>query len=142
MERCTPPSRPGLESQRMDSAQVGRRDEVDLYARTYSTALRTSGEVRLRAFERAHVNVCPGLHPLVAQPEPDTGALIYAANRLPSVVSAVDRVILGQLPEHFYQALGVRIEAWTPVEAAARRRQWHYDGSGRLAVHIASASDI
>jgi len=36
----------------------------------------------------------------------------------------------------------VRIEAWTPVEAAARRRQWHYDGSGRLAVHIASESDI
>ncbi len=38
----------------MESGQVGRRDDVDLYARTYSTVLRTSGEVHLRAFERAH----------------------------------------------------------------------------------------
>ncbi len=124
------------------SGQVGRRDDVDLYARTYSTVLRTSGEVHLRAFERAHVNVCPSLHPGAGRPEPDTGALIYAANRLPAVVSQVQRVILGQLPEHFSQALGVRIEAWAPVEAAARRRQWHYDGGGTLAVHIASESDI
>src|SRR6202022_2720741 len=92
------------------SGQVGRRDDVDLYARTYSTVLRTSGEVHLRAFERAHANVSPSLHPNAAQPEPDTGALIYAANRLPAVVSAVQRVILGQLPEHFSQAMGIRIE--------------------------------
>jgi len=34
-----------------------RRDDVDLYARTYSTVLRTSGDVHLRAFERAHLNM-------------------------------------------------------------------------------------
>jgi hypothetical protein len=39
-----------------------RRDEVELYVRTYSTVLRTSGEVRLRAFEAAHRNVDASLH--------------------------------------------------------------------------------
>jgi hypothetical protein len=125
-----------------EQALVGRREDVELYARTYSTVLRTSGEVRLRAFERAHTNVWPSLHAGASRPEPDTGALIYAVNRLPSVVGAVGRVILGQLPEHFAQALGLPLDDWLPVQAPARRRQWHYDGHSTLAVHVASASDI
>jgi hypothetical protein len=120
----------------------GGRDEVELYVRTYSTVLRTSGEVRLRAFDRAHCNVASSLHPAAGSPQPDTGALIYAVNRLPAAVPAVERVILGQLPEHFAQALGTSIEQWQPVQAPARRRQWHYDGDRTLAVHVASASDI
>ena len=63
-------------------------------------------------------------------------------NRLPAVASAAERVVLGELPEHFRGAFGVNIEAWQPVEAPARRRQWHYDGADTLAVHVASASDI
>src|SRR5262249_53515200 len=73
----------------------------------------------------------------------DTGALIYAANRLPAVISAVERVVLGQLPEHFAQALGVAVDvAWIPVQTPARRRQWHYDGARTLAAHVTSTSDI
>ncbi len=122
--------------------QVGRRHDVDLYVRTYTTVLRTSGDVQLRAFERAHFNVVPSLHHAAAANEVDADALIYAANRLPAEISAVDRVVLGQLPEHFAQTLGAGFEAWTPVQAPARRRQWHYDGRASLAIHVASASDI
>jgi hypothetical protein len=104
--------------------------------------LRTSGEVHLRAFQRAHVNVCPSLHLGAGSDEPDTGAMIYAANRLPAEISRVERVILGQLPEDFAHVLGVRLETWTAVQAPARRRQWHYDGNDTLAVHVASTSDI
>jgi hypothetical protein len=121
---------------------VGRREDVELYARTYSTVLRTSGEVHLRAFERAHINVNPSLHAGANSPQPDTGALIYAVNRLPLGIATVERVILGQLPEHFAQALGSRLDTWAAVQAPARRRQWHYDGRSTLAVHVASASDI
>jgi hypothetical protein len=121
---------------------AARRDDVELYVRTYSTVLRSSGEVRLRAFEPAHRNVVPSLHPGAASTAVDAGALIYAVNRLPAVISAVERVVLGQLPEHFAQALGTNIEEWQPVQAPARRRQWHYDGERTLAVHVASASDI
>src|ERR687888_1732352 len=103
---------------------------------------RTSGEVRLRAFEPAHRNVDPSLHPGASRSALDAGALIYAVNRLPAVASAVERVLLGQLPEHFARALGARIDEWQPVQAPARRRQWHYDGAHTLAVHVASASDI
>jgi len=119
-----------------------RRDDVDLYARTYSTVLRTSGDVHLRAFERAHINTRPSLHPGAGLAEPDPGALIYSVNRLPAVIGSVDRVVLGQLPEQFTQALGWHLDQWTPVQAAARRRMWHYDGAHTLAVHVASVSDI
>jgi hypothetical protein len=104
--------------------------------------LRTSGEVHVRAFERAHINVCPALHPAAGRLEIDSGALIYAVNRLPRVLAGVRRVVLGQLPEHFAQALGSSLDEWTAVQAPARRRQWHYDGSETLAVQVASTSDI
>ncbi len=115
-----------------DERPAARRDEVELYVRTYSTVLRTSGEVRLRAFEPAHRNVDPSLHPGASSTSVDSGALIYAVNRLPAVVYAVERVVLGQLPEDFAQALGASIEDWQPVQAPARRRQWHYDGARTL----------
>jgi len=129
-------------AQVVEQSPGGRREDVGLYARTYSTVLRTSGEVHLRAFERAHANVWPSLHGGASRTEPDTGALIYAVNRLPAVAGGVGRVILGQLPEHFAQALGRPLDEWQAVQAPARRRQWHYDGRTTLAVHVASASDI
>ena len=130
------------EAARTTERPAAHHDEVELYVRTYSTVLRTSGEVWLRAFEPAHRNVDPSLHPGAASTATDAGALIYAVNRLPTVACAVERVVLGQLPEHFARALGANIEAWQPVQAPARRRQWHYDGAHTLAVHVASASDI
>jgi hypothetical protein len=129
----------GVEPARRPAA---RREEVELYVRTYSTVLRSSGEVRLRAFEPAHRNVDPSLHPGATASALDPGALIYAVNRLPTVASAVERVVLGQLPEHFARALGASIEDWQPVQAPGRRRQWHYDGAQTLAVHVASESDV
>src|SRR5919198_4986572 len=69
---------------------AARRDEVELYVRTYSTVLRSSGEARLRAFEPAHRNVDPSLHTGAASTAVDAGALIYAVNRLPAVISAVE----------------------------------------------------
>jgi hypothetical protein len=121
---------------------AGQQDAVELYIRTYSTALRTTGDIHLRAFERAHENTCSSLHAGAARDEPDTGALIYALNRVPAIMSAVDRVVLGQLPEHFAQAFGVPVEDWLAVQAPARRRLWHYDRQRTLAVHVASASDV
>src|SRR5262249_25508155 len=104
--------------------------------------LRTSGDVHLRAFERAHLNMQPSLHAGAASDSLDAGALIYAANRLPAVIGSVQRVVIGQLPEQFEQALGWRLEEWSAVQAPARRRIWHYDGRSTLAVHVASVSDI
>jgi hypothetical protein len=38
-------------AEQVERPLVGRREDVELYARTYTTVLRTSGEVRLRVFE-------------------------------------------------------------------------------------------
>ena len=39
-------------------------DEVELYQRTYSTLLRSSGETRLRVLESSHMAMGSSLHPL------------------------------------------------------------------------------
>jgi hypothetical protein len=118
------------------------RDAVELYVRTYSTILRSSGDVKLRAFEPAHAGTGASLHAGADDPLPDAGALIYAVHRLPRCMDQIERVVLGQLPEQFADALGESIGAWQSVDAAARRRVWRFDGRRTLAVHIASPSDV
>jgi hypothetical protein len=126
-------------SQRPPAAE---KDAVELYVRTYSTILRASGDVKLRAFVPAHLSIGSSLHAGADDPLPDAGALIYAVHRLPCSMARVERVVLGQLPEQFAAALGESIGEWEIVEAAARRRVWRHDGQHNLAIHIASPSDV
>ena len=119
---------------------VTGRDAVELYVRTYNTILRSSGDVKARAFEPAHIGVGSSLHRRAAGPWPDAGAFIYAVQRLPACVPRVERVVLGQR-ELLEAALG-GIGGWQKVEAPGRRRLWHFDGAETLAVAIASPSDL
>ncbi|HEX2037041.1 MAG TPA: hypothetical protein VHS99_22915 [Chloroflexota bacterium] len=118
------------------------KDDVELYVRTYSTILRSSGDVKLRALLAAHIQVRSSLHPGAGEAAPDAGALIYAAQRLPDAVARVNRVILGQEGERFRALLGPEVSRWSRVEAPARRRQWRWDGAETMTVHVASASDL
>jgi hypothetical protein len=118
------------------------KDAVELYIRTYTTVLRSSGDVRLRAFVPAHQAMGASLHAGADDPRPDAGAFIYAVHRLPACMPRVQRVVLAQLPEQFAAALGGPITHWRSVEAAARRRPWRFDGHDTLAVHISSPSDV
>ncbi len=118
------------------------KDDVELYARTYATLLRSSGEVKLRAFVAAHIQVGSSLHPGAGSPQPDTGAFIYAMQRLPHAVANVRRVVLGQEGERFRALLGPGVSQWERVEAPARRRQWRWDGAETMTVHVASSSDL
>ena len=59
-------------------------DEVELYHRTYTTLLRSSGETLLRVLEPSHRSMNSSLHPLAATHEPDLGAFLYAMRRLPA----------------------------------------------------------
>jgi hypothetical protein len=118
------------------------KDDVELYVRTYSTVLRSSGEVKLRALEAAHIRVRSSLHPGAGSEEPDGGALIYALQRLPDAVTRVRRVVLGQEGERFRALLGPGVSDWQRLEAPARRRQWRWDGAETMTVHLASSSDL
>jgi hypothetical protein len=131
-----PNGRPGAVS-----GEPPGRDEVELYTRTFQTILRSSGEVPLRALERAHLGMRSSLHPLGEAASLDSGALLYSLHRLPPVILEMRRVVLGQSPEQLL--LTDREGRWEPVTAPGRRRRWWWDGaSGTLAVALASSSDL
>jgi hypothetical protein len=116
-------------------------DEIELYQRTYTTLLRSSGETHLRVLEPSHKAIGSSLHPLAASDELDLGAFIYAIRRLADGIIDADRVAMGQDVEALVAA-GMPVESWSEAEAPARRRRWFDDGAGTLAVLLPSASDV
>ncbi len=117
-------------------------DEVELYQRTYSTLLRSSGETRLRVLESSHMAMGSSLHPLADSDEIDLGAFIYAVRRLPDSMTHITIIVMGQEAALFRRAGVGPLEQWETVEAPARRRRWYYSGDEVLAVLLASESDV
>ncbi|HEX2105612.1 MAG TPA: hypothetical protein VHF51_18305 [Solirubrobacteraceae bacterium] len=117
-------------------------DTVELYQRTYSTLLRSSGETRLRVLESSHRATGSSLHPLADSDELDLGAFLYAIRRLPAGIVRARRIVMGQEAAVFARAGVGPLEDWEPVEAPARRRRWYDGGGDMLAVLLASASDV
>jgi hypothetical protein len=116
-------------------------DEIDLYIRTYYSLLRSSGDVRVRAFEEAHLFSRSSLHLGAEDPSPDLAAFAYSAARLPDCMPSIRKVVLGQSMAQF-QAAGFPIETWQVVRTRGRRRPLRWDGKQTLAVFVASGSDI
>src|SRR3954447_17501307 len=117
-------------------------DEVELYHRTYTTLLRSSGETLVRVLEPSHRAMNSSLHPLAASEDLDLGAFLYATRRLPDEVADAKVIVMGQEAIVFKRNGIGPIEEWEPLEAPARRRRWFHDGDGTLAVLLASASDL
>src|SRR3954466_2610962 len=118
-------------------------DEVELYHRTYTTLLRSSGETMLRVLEPSHAAMNSSLHALAYDIEqPDLGAFLYSLRRLPAPIWQAKVIVVGQESEAFAEAGYGRIEDWEAVEAPARRRRWYDSGRGTLAVLLASTSDL
>jgi len=120
---------------------VAPADEIDLYVRTYTSLLRSTGDVDVRAFEEAHAYSASSLHEGAMLLEPDVSAFAYAAGRLPLEMPDTKCIVLGQSHELF-EAAGFDVRAWHIVKTRGRRRPLRYDGAGTLAVFIASPSDI
>jgi hypothetical protein len=121
--------------------EVRLSDEVELYQRTYTTLLRSSGETQLRVLEPSHMAMGSSLHPLAASEELDLGAFLYAVRRLPDGIVGAELVIMGQDTEQLRNN-GVPVQSWQEAEAPARRRRWYDSGAGTLAVLLASSSDV
>lgn len=115
---------------------------INFYRRTYTTLLRSSGEIRVRAFAAAHREMGSSLHSNAASDQFDSGAFLYTVNRLPAQIARVSHIRLAQMPEQFVRATGESIDGWERVWAPGRRREWYFDRSETLAVHIASPSDL
>ena len=127
---------------REHGAQPAGKREVDLYVRTYSTLLRSSGPVDVDALVPAHLNIQSSLHALAAADVPDMGAFMYSTLRLPPEITTVGRILLGQSRTVFARHGYTDVEAWTSVSAPGRRRRWQWDGRDTLAVMVGSASDL
>lgn len=117
------------------------RDDIDLYIRTYYSLLRSTGDVRIRGFEEAHIASASSLHPGAGDVLPDVGAFAYSAARLPECMPSVRRMVLGQTIEHF-EAASLEVRGWERVVTRGRRRALRWNGDETLAVFITSASDI
>ena len=118
------------------------RHAVELYVRTYTTMLQSSGDIKVESLVQAHLGMGSVLHPLAAEPQTDMGALLYAVRRLPEAINRSRHVVMGQSPQGFKAVLGADILSWQALKAPARRRRWYADGNATLAVLIASRSDI
>jgi hypothetical protein len=122
-------------------AGPGKR-EVDLYVRTYTTLLQSSGAIGVSSLEPAHLTAAPSLHAGAAEPAPDVNAFIYSIQRLPARVVDVKHIVLGQSMTAFVRAGFGTMEGWQVASAPGRRRKWLYDGKETLAAYIASTSDL
>ena len=117
-------------------------EEIDLYIRTIYSLLRSTTPVRIRTLEEVHAGMNSSLHPFARQDTPDISSFIYSNLRLPTCLSEVKTVLLGQSATVFEQSGYQNIEDWAEVSARARRRRCFYNGEGLLACYIASRSDI
>jgi len=116
-------------------------EEIDLYIRTYYSLLRSSGEVRVRAFEEAHAYSNSSLHAGARAAITDVAAFAYSSARLPACMHRVQRIIMGQSHEHF-EAAGLPVREWERVQTRGRRRPLRWDGESTLAAFVTSISDI
>lgn len=116
--------------------------EVDLYVRTYTTLLESSGAVSVSSFEPAHISAAPSLHAGATETEPDMNAMMYSLQRLPATVMKIRHFVLGQSAIAFERAGFADFSTWSLQTAPARRRKWHYDGNETLGALIASSSDL
>jgi hypothetical protein len=119
----------------------GKR-EVDLYVRTYTTLLQSSGAISIASLEPAHITASASLHAGALEPEPDLNAFIYSVQRLPASIVDVRSIVLGQQQQAFTNAGYRNLSDWRVQSAPGRRRRWLFDGVETLAAYIASASDL
>jgi len=119
----------------------GKR-EVDLYVRTYTTLLQSSGAIGISSLEPAHLTAAASLHAGAAEREPDLNAFTYSTQRLPACVVDVRDIVLAQSARGFARAGYHALNEWQTVSAPGRRRRWLYDRHETLAAYIASASDL
>jgi hypothetical protein len=129
------------EPEEAEEIHPATKQDVEVYIRTYSTMLRSSGEVKIKALVQAHLNADSALHVNARSKAPDMSAFVYCVQRLPACIMHVRRVLLGQSAEVFRKH-GFDVEQWEPVTAPGRRRHWFWDGKDTLAVYVSSASDV
>ncbi len=116
-------------------------EEIELYMRTYYSLLRSTHTIQIETLVESHMAMESSMHVHARSPQPDVSALVYTSLRLPACIIDVDFILLGQVEKSFLDA-NYPVTEWERVYAPGRRRRMHFDGKDRLAVFVASRSDI
>ncbi len=109
--------------------EVRLSDEVELYQRTYTTLLRSSGETQLRVLEPSHwrwARACIRSPPARSS---TSARSCTRSSRLPDGIVGAELVVMGQDVEAL-TANGIPVDSWEEAEAPARRRRWYDSGDG------------
>jgi len=125
-----------------DLEPIAGKREVDLYVRTYTTLLQSSGAIGVSSLESAHLTAAPSLHAGADERQPDMNAMIYSIQRLPDCIFEVRDIVLGQTLAAFEAGGFEQVTTWMIQSAPGRRRKWYWDGQDTLAALISSASDL
>lgn len=117
-------------------------DTINLFMRTYYSLLRTTDAVPIQSLVEGYMAMESSLH-VHARNENmvDVSALVYTGLRLPTCITQVDTVLVGQT-EDVFESHGYDVGDWEQVSAPGRRRRMHWDGNGTLAVFLSSRSDL
>src|SRR2546430_1348711 len=101
-------------------------DEVELYHRTYTTLLRSSGETHLRVLEPSHAAMNSSPHPLASSRQPDPGAFGGAEEDWSRIRDAWDGSLANFLDEVRDRRLNLRIRMLGGSQAGYARvtRRW------------------
>jgi hypothetical protein len=126
----------------MHIQEASVRGPLDLFQRTYHSLLRSTGEIQIAALSEPYAAFEPSLHVDVREAAPDLSALTYTSLRLPACIDQVRLVLMGQSHEVFARHGFGDVLSWEPVSAPGRRRKMFFDGHERLAVLVASPSDV
>src|SRR5262252_6406096 len=124
------------------TASPAGREAVDLFARSYQTLLRSTGEVRVAGLLEPYLAMAPSLHARAREQLPDAAAITYFGLRLPACMPSVRLVLLGASLDTMASRGVSDIARWVPQTAPARRRRHFFDGNDRLAVLVSSPSDL
>lgn len=116
-------------------------EKIELYMRTYYSLLRSTHTIQIETLIESYLAMDSSLHVGARSSFPDISALSYSISRMPSCMTDVDFILVGQTEKLFIEA-GYTITEWERVLSPGRRRRTHYDGNNRLAVFVVSKSDI
>ena len=122
--------------------RVDTAPALEAYVRSYNDTPHLPGHLRVADLERHHGGFASSLHRGAQACEPDVSAFLYAALRLPDCVDQMDRVLIGPSEEVFAAAGHPDVAAWNRVQSRSRRRRYHLDGRGTLAVFATSLTDL
>lgn len=117
-------------------------EEIEIHIRTYRSLLKASGKIKIEKLIDSHVAMNSLLHEKAGEKQIDIASFIYVLLRLPSCMSSVKKIILGQSYGVFKNNGLRQLASWKEIEAPGRRRKMFYNGKDTLAVYIASVTDV